>query len=169
MKPLLCRRDFNVLHNWQWYFTWRRCCSEFTCIIYGIQRPKSGSETHMTRFSFIHSSICPSINSYTKQHDTTYTLSVCAGCLSYTSNMCFTFSQGVYGFMHQVKTSPMKLNLVAKVVSNIELILCLTLWKSFSLFPDTRHEHWRDTTTDDILSEEGCQVCADGMYICKSA
>lgn len=36
--------------------------------------------------------------------------------------------------MHQVKTSPMKRNLVAKVVSNIELILCLTLWKSFSFF-----------------------------------
>ena len=48
--------------------------------------------------------------------------------------MCFTFSQGVYDCMHQVKTSPMKLNLVAKVVSNIELILCLTLWKSFSFF-----------------------------------
>ena len=36
-------------------------------------------------------------------------------------------SKEFYGCMRQVKTSPMKLNLVAKLVSDIELVLCLAL------------------------------------------
>jgi len=64
--------------------------------------------------------------------------------------------------MRQVKTSPMKLNLVAKLVSTPHTCLYVCLNASSLLHADQGNEYLWCSSTDEILWKESSEFCWDG-------
>ena len=127
-----------MLHNWQWNENILLGEGVVLSSLVSYTQYKDLSQGQRPTWLGSPSSIHPSAHSsfrYAIQHDTTYTMQVFVQ-IAYRTHLIYVLlsHKEFYGCMCQVKTNPMKLNLVAKFVSDVDLILCLALWKRFSFF-----------------------------------